>query len=289
MDSGAMDVRQLAPAILATAEVVRVAHGLLNVPGPAPQVNISATRPGSFIVDLLVADANFGRQILDLLVSRPADAAINLQGLVTLVVMSVGGVRKLRNRKIARVEQPTPDLVRIILDDGTTLEIAPEVLRLTLDAEYRRALRAMTEPVRGEQGIERLTVRADSQSEAVESADSSAFDVPPSAEESLGESVTEVVLRPINVAFTEGNKWRFNDGETTFHAAIHDLGFLSRVDAGRERFAKNDMLRVRLRTRQTRDAEGLHTERTVTDVLEHLSGGVQLALFADPRDVSDTS
>jgi hypothetical protein len=32
-------------------------------------------------------------------------------------------------------------------------------------------------------------------------------------------------------------------------------------DLGTERFAKNDMLRVELRTRQMRDASGLHVER----------------------------
>jgi hypothetical protein len=281
VDSGAMDVRQLAPALIATADVMRAAHALLNVPGPSPQVNIQATRPGSFIVDLQVADPGIGSQILGLLVSRGADGAVNLGAMVTLVVSSIGAVRWLRNRKIARTERPTPDLVRIVIDDSTTLEIRPEALRLMMDAGYRRALRAMVEPLTGDQGIRRLTVNADDQGETVASADVPAFDVPPATEEDLGESVSEVVLRPVNVAFTEGNKWRFNDGETTFHAAIDDIGFLSRVDAGTEWFAKNDMLRVRLRTRQRRDAEGLHTERTVTEVLDHLSGAVQLDLFAD--------
>jgi hypothetical protein len=92
-----------------------------------------------------------------------------------------------------------------------------------------------------------------------------------------------LVLRPVKVAFTEGNKWRFSDGETTFYAAIEDVQFVARVDLGTERFAKNDMLRVRLRTRQTRGTDGdLHTERTVLQVLEHISGGVQLDLFAKP-------
>jgi hypothetical protein len=283
LDSGAMDVRQLAPALIATADAIRTAHALLNVPGPPPQVNISATRPGSFIVDLLVADPSIGHQLLSL-VSHGIQAVADLEAMVGLVVSSVGAVRWLRNRKIARTEQPNPGLVRIVLDDDTALEIRPEALRLILDAEYRRALRAMMEPLTGDQGIQRLTVSGDASVETVESVDAPAFEVPPAAEEDLADFTSEVVLRPVNVTFAESNKWRFNDGETTFHAAIQDIGFLSRVDAGTEHFAKNDMLKVRLRTKQTRGAEGLHTERTVTQVLEHLSGTVQLDLFASLDD-----
>jgi len=284
VESGAMDVRQLAPALIATADVIREAHVFLGVPGPAPQVEVRATRPGSFIVDLLVADGGgVARNMLDMLVSRPSEAAADLSGLVTLVVSSVGAVRWLRNRRITATEQVSPGRVRIVLDNNTTLEIEPEALRLMMDAEYRRSLRAMIAPVT-DTGISSLTVSTENRAETVSTTDGPAFEVPPTVEERLGESVTEVVLRPVNVAFTEGNKWRFNDGESTFHAAIHDVGFLSRVDAGTERFAKNDMLRVRLHTRQTRDADGLHTERTVTEVLDHLSGAVQLDLFGDSGD-----
>jgi hypothetical protein len=232
-------------------------------------------------VDLLVADGgSIGRQMLDLLVSRPAAAVADLEGMLALIVSSVGGVRWLRNRRIARTEQVSPGRVRIIIDDNTTLEIEPEALRLLMDAEYRSSLRAMIAPIT-EPGIDSLTVRADNRSETVATSEVPAFEVPPTAEEQLGESVSEVVLRPVNVAFTEGNKWRFSDGESTFHAAIYDVEFLSRVNAGTERFAKNDMLRVRLHVKQTRDGDGLHMERTVTEVLAHLSGAVQLDLFAD--------
>jgi hypothetical protein len=279
VDSGAMDVRQLAPALIATADAIRTAHTLLNVPGPPPQVNISATRPGSFIVDLLVADPDLRHQLLGLM-SRGIQAVTDLEAMVGLVVSSVGAVRWLRNRKIARTEQPNPGLVRIVLDDDTALEIRPEALRLILDAEYRRALRQMMEPVAAGQGIDRLTVSTNDDSETVGSSDAPAFDVPPAAEDELADFTSVVVLRPVNVAFMEGNKWRFSDGETTFHASIQDFRFLSRVDAGTEHFAKNDMLRVRLRTQQRRGADGLHTERTVTEVLEHLSGAVQLDLFS---------
>lgn len=283
VESGAMDVRQLAPALLATADLMREAHALLGVEGPAPQVDIRATRPGSFIVDLLVADPKLPQQILNLLTSKPAIATVDLGAMVGYVVSSFGVVKRLHNRKITRTEEVGP-VVRLHVEDGTIFEVAPEDLRLVLDAQYRRHLRALMQPLAADTGVTSLIATAVEQdvTETVSNPDLAAFEVPPAVQEELGESESEVVLRPVNVAFAEGNKWRFSDGEATFFASIVDRGFMQNVDLGTEKFGKNDMLRVRLRTHQTRGTDGdLHTERTVVQVLQHLSGAVQLDLFAD--------
>lgn len=145
------------------------------------------------------------------------------------------------------------------------------------------------EPIAEDRGIRSLTVSTDGQSETVTASDLPAFEVPPSVEEDLGESPSVVVLRPVSVSFAEGNKWRFTDGESTFFAGIEDARFAQAVEEGSERFAKNDMLRVRLRVRQTRRADGLHTDRAVLEVINHISGntGVQLALFSGLGDEAD--
>jgi hypothetical protein len=289
VESGAMDVRQLAPALLATADLMREGHALLDVPGPVPEVHVQATRPGSFYVDLLVADPKIGQQIVDLLTSRTTTAGATLGTLVGSVVGSFQLVAWLRNRKIAKTEPVVPGRVRVTMADGTTLEIPPETLRLALDAEYRRQLQAVVRPLAAQTGVTTLTVRTEDASATVTEPDAPAFEVPPVVQEDLGAFDTEVVLRPVNVAFSEGNKWRFSDGENTFHAAIEDPAFMQSVDLGTERFAKNDMLRVLLRTHQMRGADGnLHTERTVVRVLQHISGQVQLDLFADSGPEAST-
>jgi hypothetical protein len=281
VESGAMDVRQLAPALLATADLVREAHALLGVEGAAPDVHVQATRPGSFIVDLLVADPHLGQQIVNLLTTRTAQATVTLGTMVEFVVGSFQFVSWLRNRKIARVDEIQPGRVRVTLPDGVTLEIPPETLRLAMDKEFRRHLRTVVQPLAAEGGVTGLTASSGNAVATVTDADRQSFEVPPAVEEDFGESVATTVLRPVNVAFTEGNKWRFGDGETTFYAAIEDTDFLQRVNLGTERFAKNDMLQVRLRTSQSRGADGeLHTERTVSRVIQHIPGAVQLDLFA---------
>ncbi|MGH3188662.1 MAG: hypothetical protein ACRDPY_21495 [Streptosporangiaceae bacterium] len=291
VDAGTMDVRALAPALIATADAVREAHALLEISGPAPRVEVRATRPGSFIVDLLIAEGadNLYQRALAIFTSAPVTADAGLMTLIATVVGSVNIVKRIRNRKISRTEQSPNDVTVIILEDGTRIEVPTTgALRLVVDADFRRSLRLMVEPLSGDKGVTRLTLRDGDQAETVTGDDLPAFDVPPAREEDLGETDTTVVLRPVNVAFTEGNKWRFSDGDATFFAAIEDLNFLTAVNLGTERFAKNDMLRVQLRTRQTRDESGLHVERGIVRVIQHISGTVQLDLFAqDDEPASD--
>ena len=105
------------------------------------------------------------------------------------------------------------------------------------------------------------------------------FEVPGIEEQPLADEEREVALRPVNVAFTEGNKWRVSDGESTFFATVTDLQFLHRVETAQEVFAKSDILRARLRTRQWRTSDGdLRTEHQILQVLEHVAGPRQVPL-----------
>jgi hypothetical protein len=282
-----MDVRALAPALIAAADAMREAHALLEVAGPTPRVEVRATRPGSFIIDLLVAESvdTLYQRAIAIFTSPPVLAVDDLMGLIGAVIGSVNVVKLIRNRKISQIEQQRPDDVTvIILEDGTRIEVPAPALRLIVNAEYRRALDGMVEPLRGNRGVDRLTLSNDERTETVSTADLGAFDLPAAREDDLGQEDTTVVLRPVSVAFQEGNKWRFNDGEATFYATIEDPSFLAAVDLGTERFAKNDMLRVRLRTRQRRDASGLHVDRSVIQVIQHIPGAVQLDLFAQDAE-----
>jgi hypothetical protein len=292
VDAGTMDVRALAPALIAAADAIREAHALLEVQGPAPRVEVRATRPGSFIIDLLLAEGadTLYQRAVAFLTSPLVTADAGFMTLIASVVGSVNVVKRIRNRRINRIEQNAGNVTVIILEDGTRIEVPTAgTLRLVVDADFRRSLNGMVEPLAGGRGVNRLTVSDGSQAETATVTDDElrAFDVPPVREDDLGEEETTVVLRPVSVAFTEGNKWRFSDGDATFFAAIEDRDFLAGVNLGTERFAKNDMLRVELRTRQTRDASGLHVERAVTRVIQHIPGAVQLDLFAQDADASD--
>jgi hypothetical protein len=88
--------------------------------------------------------------------------------------------------------------------------------------------------------------------------------------------VSELVVSILSLTFAEGNKWRLSDGERSFSAAIEDQAFIDRVDGGIEAFRKRDMLRWRMRTKQSQRDGRLHTEYTVSEVIQHIPRQMQL-------------
>jgi hypothetical protein len=133
-------------------------------------------------------------------------------------------------------------------------------------------------PLRSE-GVDtvRLSSPQDPEPVVVHEDDLVGFDVPAALEEELVDDEREVVLRPVSVAFTEGNKWRVSDGDAVFWTSVSDSTFLNRIESGLEAFSKSDILRVRLRTRSFRDPDGeLRTDRDIVQVISHVPG---------PRDV----
>lgn len=76
----------------------------------------------------------------------------------------------------------------------------------------------------------------------------------------------------VRTAVLEGQgTWRFNDGARIVLAKIDDTRFLARVRQSEERFGHGDILRVRLRTVQRKEAGKLKSEYFIEEVLEHQS------------------
>ena len=168
VDAGAMDVRQLAPALIAAADLIEQAHFVLRIPGPSPQVELRATRSGSFIVVLAIGVAH-------LLTSTPVAASVNFGGLVSTVTSTFGLVKKLGHRKVASTQQIKPGLIRITTEDGVTVETPPESFELVLNAAYSRTMRHLMEPLAGDRGIRSMTISADGQSETMTASDLPSF------------------------------------------------------------------------------------------------------------------
>ena len=98
--------------------------------------------------------------------------------------------------------------------------------------------------------------------------------------EMLTDAVVKMVLHLESPVFKEGNKWRFFDGQQSFHATIDDKEFLTMVDAG-EPFRKDDVIVANVRISQTQEGTKLTAERAITEVLEHKERPHQFH-FLDP-------
>lgn len=103
--SGRMDVRQLAPSLLALGELFHASQQLLNRDGPAVRVDIVASpEPGSLIVHLMAAHAEVMQQAANLLNSGVGTAA-SLSSLIRNVVDLLNLIKRAGGEDV-RSEEP---------------------------------------------------------------------------------------------------------------------------------------------------------------------------------------
>jgi hypothetical protein len=293
---GRMEVRDLAPALLALADLFREADALVNPDQPPISLHIQATDTGSFdvILALVLPD------VLDQAVSFFAeDAATALVNMKELVIGSSYGlfrvIKWLRNRSVSSQERLPNGMVRLSTAEGDSIDIPSEAAQLHRNARIRRRTREVIQPLTRE-GIDTVDFYVERTSEVsveITDGDVDAFE-PPSAEvEPVLDTETTMALAIVAPGLDEGYKWRLSDGDRpSFFASVADAAFLDRVDNG-EAFRKGDILTCSLRVVQTRTEEGgLHTEYTVTRVHEHIprSRPIQLSLGDVERtEASDLS
>jgi hypothetical protein len=286
LSTGEMDVRDLAPALLAVGDLCQEANLLLNGDRSAVAVNVKAVRRGSFELHLILD------QVHNVAGLFPADIKTAKQ-LAYIIFGSQGGMISLIALiKLLRGKPIQPKQIKQILTDGSTvidlsntnmnnsqITIAPHVKRLYEDGPARKSVERIVRPLE-EPGIDTFQVREnDAVLQEIHSDEVDIFKVPPSllAQVDSSENERVTLLQVVTASFEDRYQWRFTDGNSVFMAPIADDKFFERIDNG-ERFGKGDVLRVRLYEHQWRDEKGLHVEYKILEVLEVIPAPTQLKL-----------
>lgn len=267
-----MDVRELAPAMIAMADLLKAASEELY--GDKAEVRVAVRagfKEGSFGIDMVFFQ-DIMTQLTELFSGREASATANAFQILSGIGITGGGViallRWLRGRKIERIEQ-RQDSVTILTADES-IEVDPVTLRLFRNRRIRLELRNVLRPLDRE-GIDSLILTHGQEAGPVILSEEAGYFAPP-ADNDLPLSDTTasgVILKIESAAFKDGNKWRFTDGSRSFFAAIEDQDFLTRIDSGEERFGKADMLVVDLRQLQYAIDGELKSEYRIVRVIEH--------------------
>jgi hypothetical protein len=267
-----MDVRDLAPALVAMADLFTAANKLLNGDSAEVRVEVKGSfRAGSFQIELIFVQ-HLLAQLRDMFAGSSASAVANAWTILGLIGCVGGGgviglMRKLRGRRPHRIE-PIGDQVRIWITESETIETQESVWRLWCSQSVRMSLQKTLSPLERE-GITTFgIVRNEHVELAIEDDELPMFDASTTEGEVVSDSVTRKVLLIESVVFKDGNKWRVHDGQHPFFASLDDETFLAKVNAG-ERFGKGDVLVVELRQVQTVDAGTLKTENHIVKVMEH--------------------
>ena len=222
---GAMDVRDLAPALLAIGQVFDAANILLNGENPKIKVNVTATGQGSFEVYLEVL-RDLTEKIVDIFNGDVATALLQLKEFVIIGGGATGGiiwlVKRLRGKSPDRLEKISESLVRVTID-GESYEIPLQLMRLYQDIQVRVALSQLIEEPLRREGIEIFEVREDCETrERVSRDEAKYFARPLLDEEVLIENTRSAAFSIISLAFKDDNKWRLSDGSAQISASIID-------------------------------------------------------------------
>lgn len=291
LESNEMDIKELAPALLAISEALDEVNRIFNRGRTTVGVNVKGSfKTGCFGIDLSV-NQDLINNLLNIFSNEKVVAGSTLLAYLgfTVSVAVVGGkgllhvIKWLRNRTITKIDIGTDGLATIhVVDDQ--LSVDKEILELLRSYKVRKAIeQAVCEPL-SKEGVDSFycggdLIHADTTPFLTINKDEmSYFTAPEPIDEIIDESTRETNLQAVSVVFQEKNKWRFTDGSSTFFADIEDAVFAKRVQDNDVSFSKDDILRVELHTKQTLTAKGIRTEYTVVKVLGHRSAARQLNL-----------
>ena len=264
---GRMNVRDLAPAMMAVGSLFESTNELLNADRAAVNINVRATSSGSFHILFEILQNSGANSISDIVSTANQIVALIIGG-GTIAVGLFALVKWLRGRS-PNVEQINEGMYRLTLENGETYDIPAELLRMYQDAGVRAALEGTVRPVK-EEGIETFEIRENDEVVVeISEGDVEYFDSPRSQELILDETRRHA-FSIVSLAFKEGNKWRLTDGQSTFSVSMMDASFQGRVDNNQLAFAKGDVLICDMRTVQWQTHQCLKTEYEIVAVSKHL-------------------
>jgi hypothetical protein len=169
-------------------------------------------------------------------------------------------------------------MIRITVGD-TSLEVPLALLRLYQDIPVRNAAQKVVEEPLKSPGINSFKIIDGEVIDLEVHADEAPYYARPViADDVLLDTVRRSAFSIISLAFKEDNKWRLNDGTNPISATIEDKVFLDKVENNQVAFSKGDILICDVRVVQKQTDQGLKTEYTVIQVVEHRPAARQIPL-----------
>lgn len=283
-----MNVRDLAPAMLAVGEAFEALNVLYNGKAAKVAVNVRAHEPGCFKVVFDVVQLL--REGTEFLSGTEVSGALNLLQILFGGGSIAGGLiwltKKLKGKAPEKIEKLTPGMLRLTLDDET-YDIPIELLDAYKDLRVRRAVEGFVAKPLQRPGIDEMIVdQSGKQLARVTGEEAPMFKAPEPEDDVIVDDTRRAAFTIGSLDFDEDGMWKLIDGNSPIKAKIDDKRFLAMIENDEIRFAKHDVLVCMVHFVQRRAVKGLTNEYTVIEVLEHIPAPRQLR-FPDPAAKGD--
>lgn len=288
VDTGAMAINELAPALLAFSDLVDEANKVLNNDGSKVNVYVKSNfQKGSFEINLEIA-RTLSDQIKMMFNVSHNYTVTEILGYIGLASTLSGVsvlelIRWLKGRKIKKATKLDKDTIRIFIESEQEehIDVSTNGVKLFRSMKIRKAFEGMLSPLETD-GIDAFEVRdkeTDRTSIKVSKDEASFYKKPDIESETLtNEFTNRILLRVSSVNFEQNLKWRFDNGDTKFYATVEDEQFVAEVENGEVSFFKGVSLDVDLKTVQTMYDDNIKTEYSVVKVHKIIGKSEQLPL-----------
>ncbi len=277
-----MDIQELASALLAVNNALKEANEIINERNSKIIINIKGGfKSGSLPVDLSIIQESIFNTA-SFFVSPPVTGTVLLLSIFGFTPDKYGLgllqlIKKIDSKQIIEIAHKS-DEVLIRLEDEI-ISVSNSVFQLFSNLNIRNSIEQFIAKPLQTSGIESVEFKVNDYNPfKIVEYESNVYIAPILEDLFLSESTEIVTLQIVSVSFQESNKWRFTDGAASFYASVKDKAFIHRVQINDENFAKDDILKVKLKKLQYETFEGIKTEYEILQVLEHRRPGQQLKL-----------
>ena len=287
--SGQIDVRDLAPSLLALEEMIQAANKEIN--GPDSDricVKAQASAEGSYelvlVLQSIAAEVspllNITVENLELSVSvgELVDLLFEVRD-VTGIAVAGGGLwallKFLKGRKPKKIEIKGDDAHVHI---GDNYFITPgKTVRLSESPNVRKKARKAVDALSHE-GIDQIGIRRKGHSDLeIAEMEMDYFDHI-AVDEKLDETTHRMSLQIINLSFRENNKWLVASEEKKLKVSIEDAEFLNKISKNEIAFSKGDLFECMVRERRSRTRTSATSEYSIVKVISHKPAAKQMRL-----------
>jgi|GEM_PF-3057169 len=268
IDAGLMDVRDLAPALLALGDLCEQANYQVNTGGVAVKVQIRAFAPGSFFVDFWL---NVG-VLLTLANTFGINPINTAKDVFDLVKSAIETAKFIKGRVDAT--QLENGHTRLTIDHKHTFDVADRVYDLISKRAVQDDIKQIVSPLRHE-GIEELNILENGEVvEVVEADDVQFIDnlhrALPTAEPEVVEttSTIEKSFKVISLSSDPRHRWRLTDGTNTITVKVDDHHLHEAAQEGHLGIEPGFIVKVRIRSETTFVDGEPKTENHLLKILE---------------------